>query len=145
MYSVPIGIKAKLRKRDGTILSFYTRKSLTFSPDERVKSEKGTLAFKRRGYLLIVSHQYVKLPLDILQAIHFALKILTGMTGRYNIEACLLYGDEARTASSLARRDSLSTAQAVLGAFIVAKNWRLVPSGIARTATSILWKKWRIE
>lgn len=131
MYHVVMGTSAILIK-DGMKVPFYTRKNLDFTPQERVKSDPGKLAFRRKGYVLIVDVKFVDLPERVQVAVKLGLTALR--------ERIVNFADK-KTIQSLSLSRNLNTAQILLAAYLISKYRGQIAEYIWKEATAVFAKQ----
>lgn len=113
-------------------MPFITRKTLDFSAEERKKSDPGKLAFRRKGYILIVNANDVTLPVTV----HKAIKECLG-----RLPERVVNTEDRETLFSLASRSKLSTSQAMLAAFLISKHRAMLPGYLWQEATKVFAKQ----
>lgn len=129
MFHVDMGTKAVMIKPDGTKVPIYTRKNLDFLPRERIKSDPGMLAFRRKGHVLIVLGKNVTVPDHIVSAIEECIK---------KIAPSIIRTKDRATAESIAAWRKLTTNQVLMAAYLIKKYRYLLPEYLSKEALSVL-------
>ena len=140
MFFVRKGTSCFLSK-DGSDKSdtFRTRINVEFLPEEKVKCEKGSLAFSRGGYTLVIPANKVRIPPVILEAIQEGLRTLAGVCdGAQALDGQGFSGADSAFGKSLAASDFLSTKMALVGARFCRKYRRQLPPELVEQTSQLL-------
>lgn len=132
VFKIPKGTPGYLVQDGCRKAPFYTRKDLDFSASERTKSDPGKLAFRRRGFVLIIDTNHASLPVSVHKAIAQCLLTLPNKVSKI---------EDRSTLQSLAMKARLSTAQAILAGFLIFKYRHLLPELYWREATRTRWQE----
>ena len=139
MFTVAVGTKAILIKPDGTKFSFYTRQHLDFRPNERVFTKvKGHLAFRRKGYTLLVEGKLISIRKKILDLISEGVARLAGFQRPRTEIVVGVEKKDDEILTSMSQRRELTACQAVFGANLIRKYREKLPAYITHAADMLI-------
>jgi hypothetical protein len=130
--TVSAGVSATVVKPNGMVVSHTIRKALTLAPASLKKSDdKAMVAFDIDGFTVTVHKNALRIPRDIVDTIHHALKLVSGVCdGAHALDNQGFNGTDARYGKILANAASLSPRMALDGARMLVKYKRQLPEEV---------------